>query len=324
MYESIVTHDDFDGITSAAICSHVFDIDTFRFTGPRSVTESRLTITDDDIVCDLPYPLECGMWFDHHQGNLDELQYRGIDPNDIEGRFSAEPSCCRVVLNYFAERETLPVHFKSMADEADIIDSFNYTSIDDWRAVTPGKIIESTLKLKGSDHKSRDRYMGRLVQALRVQSLDEVSQLSEVQEMYGRFQIEEEQMIQQIEGDSRFLQEDVAREIILLDLTRHNRRPQIVKNLAYLRHRDAKAVLEIRNRFHRGVKTNDLSFSMSLSLNLNDEEHNKDVGEIMRTLNIGDGHAGAGAGTVDCRSKDEMLRQKDEILNQIFIIWSKQ
>jgi hypothetical protein len=44
----------------------------------------------------------------------------------------------------------------------------------------------------------------------------------------------------------------------------------------------------------------------------------------MRTLNIGDGHPGAAAGTVRCSSKQEMLKKKKEILNQIFKLWSAQ
>jgi hypothetical protein len=63
---------------------------------------------------------------------------------------------------------------------------------------------------------------------------------------------------------------------------------------------------------------------MSLSLNLNGVQENKDVGEIMRVLNIGDGHPGAGAGTVDCSSKDAMMKMKEETVKRIFQIWSNQ
>jgi Flp pilus assembly CpaF family ATPase len=44
----------------------------------------------------------------------------------------------------------------------------------------------------------------------------------------------------------------------------------------------------------------------------------------MRTLNIGDGHPGAAAGTVHCKSKQEMLKKKKELLEQIFTLWSSQ
>ena len=103
LYNRIITHDDFDGIVSSVICSYVFNIEDIQFAGPRTITESLLTITEDDIVCDLPYPLRCGLWFDHHQGNEEELKYRGIDNNQLEGRFALEPSCSRVVYFFLME-----------------------------------------------------------------------------------------------------------------------------------------------------------------------------------------------------------------------------
>ena len=324
MYERIITHDDFDGIVSAAICSHVFGIHEFKFAGPRTITESKIMITEEDIVCDLPYPLTCGLWFDHHQGNMEELKYRGIDPDEIDGCFAFEPSCSRVVYDYFSRTEKLPPHFQEMVQEADIIDSFAYRSIDEWRKETPGKVIDSTIKLRSAERRERIRSMQRLVHLLRDQELSVVAELPEVQERYHQFRAEEEQMIEQIRQDATFLPEDKNRELINIDLTKHNRQPTIVKNLAYLVYPEASGVIEIKNRFRKEVKTNDLSFSMSLSLNLNEVEHGKDVGEIMRILNIGDGHSGAGAGTIDCSSKDEMLRKKQEILSRIYRIWSDQ
>ena len=63
---------------------------------------------------------------------------------------------------------------------------------------------------------------------------------------------------------------------------------------------------------------------MSLSIKANQQMRGKNIGEIMRTLNIGDGHPGAAAGTVRCQSKQEMLRKKKEYLGQIFRLWSSQ
>ena len=324
MYNRIITHDDFDGVVSSAICSYVFNIEDIRFAGPRTITESLITITEEDVVCDLPYPLRCGLWFDHHQGNEEELKYRGIDTDQLEGRFAPEPSCSRVVYEFFRESEELPVHFKEMVQEADIIDSFAYESIDDWRRETPGKVLERTLKLPSVSDGRRKNYMTDLVRQLRKCPLEEVARLPRVEELYRQYQEEEDRMIQQIHGDADFLPEDCDEELIVLDLTRHNRRPVVIKNLAYLIYPEAKGVVEVKNRFRRDVKTNDLNFSMSLSLNLNRVEHKKDVGEIMRLLNIGDGHSGAGAGVLHCQSKDEMLRRKGEVLKKIYQIWRNQ
>ena len=57
---------------------------------------------------------------------------------------------------------------------------------------------------------------------------------------------------------------------------------------------------------------------------MNSVDHHKDVGLIMRELNIGSGHAGAGAGTVNCGSKAEMLKEKENLLREILEMYQKQ
>jgi hypothetical protein len=94
--------------------------------------------------------------------------------------------------------------------------------------------------------------------------------------------------------------------------------------LAFLIYPEALAVLEVYNLMDLGVKSNNIGFSMSLSISGNRKDHSKNIGEIMRSLNIGDGHPGAAAGTTRCKSKQEMLKKKKELLEQIFRIWSSQ
>ena len=118
--------------------------------------------------------------------------------------------------------------------------------------------------------------------------------------------------------DISFLSQDKDHKIIILDLTHHNRRPMLFKQLAYLVHPECEAVLQVSNVFQDKTKTNDLTFSMSLSLNMNKIEHSKDIGDIMRSLNLGSGHPGAAAGTIACESKEIMLKTKDRLLNEIY------
>ena len=84
------------------------------------------------------------------------------------------------------------------------------------------------------------------------------------------------------------------------------------------------AALEIYALFDRGVKTTNLGFSISLGFTANQEEYTKDLGEIMRELNMGDGHRGAAAGTVYAHSKAEMLTKKEEVLQGIYKLWRDQ
>jgi oligoribonuclease NrnB/cAMP/cGMP phosphodiesterase (DHH superfamily) len=322
-YEKIITHHDFDGLVSAALCAWVLKLEKVIFAGPLAIARSQITITERDVVCDLPYPLQCGLWFDHHEGNLQELTYRRIDPASIPGRFDLKPSCSRVVYEYFSERSDLPSHFLRAVEEADQIDSFSFSSIDEWRKETPGKVIEFTLKSHFASNEEKVSYMRSLVQHLRDRPIDEVSALPSVEKRLKQYREEEGRMLGIIKRSSHFLDQDNQKGVVVIDLTSYQRRPDLIKNLAFLLFPEALAVLEVYNLVDRGVKSNDLGFSMSLSINGN-KSNRRNVGEIMRTLNIGDGHPGAAAGTVRCRSKQEMLKKKQEFLNQIFNLWASQ
>lgn len=210
-----------------------------------------------------------------------------------------------------------------MVQEADNIDAFDYNSIEDWQKETPGKIIDATIKLRsGTVHEKRN-YLTILVKRLIKASLEKVSQEQVVQEKYEHYCKEKQEMLARIREDAYFLPEDKNQELIIIDFTKHTRQPHIIKNLAMLIYPQALGIIEIKNRFHRDVKTNNLSVSMSLSIN-SPKDHQKDVGEIMRILNIGDGHPGASAGSMDCISKEKMLRQKKDLLQNIFRLWSEQ
>jgi oligoribonuclease NrnB/cAMP/cGMP phosphodiesterase (DHH superfamily) len=323
MYKRIFTHNDFDGIVSAAVCSQVLNIDYIVFTGPRAVSEARVSITTEDVVCDLPYPLECGMWFDHHEGNLEELVARHIDPTTVAGRFEPRDSCARVVYEYF-RNENLPGHFAEMVDEADIIDSFNYRSIAEWRTPTPGKIIDNAVKLQCEDQEAKRQFMRSLIGLLKERPIADVSAAPSIQKRYKTFLEEEKQMVERVRQDLYYLDQDVDKKVMIVDLTHHKRRPNVLKHLAYLLHPESLAVLEVRQVFNKEIRTNDLAFSMSLSLNLNGIKHGKDLGDLMRQLNIGSGHPGAAAGQVACRSKDESVAMKTKMLNKIYQMFCEQ
>lgn len=324
MYKRIVTHYDFDGIASAAICSLALGLKHYFFTGPRTIIEAKVSITSNDVVCDLPYPLECGIWFDHHEGNLEDLRLRGLDVRQIPGRFDLKASCSRVVYNYFLEDRELPSHFESLVSEADKIDGFTYKNIDEWRKETPGKIIDGTLRIQQRTAKVSRQYMAHLVNLLRDCRIEKVAARPEVREYYEQYLIDEKRMLEQIKKDASFLSQDINQELVVLDQTQHNKRMHLLKHLAYLLYPNALAVIGIQNVYQSDIKTNNLCFSMSLSLKMSGTRHEKNVGEIMRTLNIGDGHPGAAAGVINCNKKSDMLKTKKEILDKIYDLWRNQ
>ena len=324
-YERIVTHNDFDGVISAAIVSRALDIDSFFFTGPRAITESRFTITEYDVVCDLPYPVACcGLWFDHHEGSREDVRLRGMDPDAIPGSFAPADSCARVIYDYFSGKLELPDFFAATVAEADMLDGFNFSSTEDWRRETPGKIVDGAINGIEGSPRERDNFLRGLVRLVRELPLEEVGGRDNILAAYRRYQGLEDRMMQAIRKEARFLDEDPEEEIVVIDFTGYSRPPRILKKLAFLLFPEAKAVIEMKNAVYGGRKSTDLNVSMSLGICLTNVEHKKDVGEIMRELDIGDGHMGAGAGKINCGSKAEMLSAKGRLIEDILEMWKAQ
>jgi hypothetical protein len=323
MYESIVTHNDLDGVGSAAVCSWAYAVNRIVFAGPVDVQGARVPVTAHDIVCDLPYPVECGLWFDHHQGNADELVHRGIDPARLPGRFAPERSCGRVVLDHLlAEGRQVPEHFRPLVDALDVVDSFDYADVDEWRAETPAHVLLNAMRAAFGDARERNQFFRHITFHLRDFGLAKTAQLVEVRRRYGEYLTLESRMMGLLKSDARPF--DTAGDVVVVDLTRHNQRPVVWKNLAQLLFPEAGAVVSVEAAFREGRKTTDLTFSMALTIRQNRSGEARDVGEIMRTLNIGDGHPGAGAGRIACRSKDEMLRKRDDVVRRIVELWRAQ
>jgi hypothetical protein len=316
----IVTHTDFDGVVSAAICSFSLGINSILFAGPTVISRNIISISERDVVCDLPYPLQCGLWFDHHFGNLEEIRLRGYEPAELPGRFDLKDSCGRVVFEYFSSKIELPSYFEDTVNAADVIDAFRYRDIDDWRRETPGKMIDCALRMAGSTGNG-DPLRKSLVFLLKNRPLEAVALSTEVEQQYQAYKGQEERMMAIIREASYFIPDDQHHDFIVVDLTRYKRRPSILRNLAFLLYPSSQAVVEIRSLYKQGIKTNNFSISMSLSPNVDCDAMKKDLGDTMRTLNIGDGHKGAAAGTVNCRSKDEMIRKKEELLQSILALW---
>jgi oligoribonuclease NrnB/cAMP/cGMP phosphodiesterase (DHH superfamily) len=319
MFSRLVTHDDFDGVASAALAGYFLEISSIIFAGPGDITRSTVSTGEEDVVCDLPYPLTCGMWFDHHEANLEEVRLRGIDPDTIPGHHLPAKSCARVILEYYAEEYEIDEELEVLAAAADRIDAFDYESVEDWRSKTPAAMIDSSIKLKTGTPAERRAYLRQLTSWLMDEPLEQVAGQEQVQARALAFEEEEKQMLKIIEQNLGFL--DGKKEVILLDFSGRNRRVAVVKNLAQLLAPEALAVIEVNSLFNRGVKTNDLSFSMSLNIEGTKKTPEKDLGEIMRALNIGSGHAGAASGTVRSKNKQEMLKAKEKVLQMIIEKW---
>ena len=322
-YQSIVTHNDFDGLGSAALLSWAFDLDHIRFAGPITIAKAEIPISLRDIVSDLPYPLECGLWFDHHAGNLEELRLRGIDPQSIPGRFAVAPSCVRVVYDHLLETDELPEDFAALADAGDVIDSFAYPDIEAWRADTAANRVDRALNFSAGDRRAHERFLRELVFMMRDLPLAEIASQAEIGERAAKYLETEQRMLDVLQKYGRLFPDERS-DLFVIDTTSFLQPLRLNKKLIGLVEPRARGYVEIKPVFRSSRKTNDVSVSLSLALAMQTAAHKKDMGEIVRLLNIGDGHAGAAAGVFRGESPRDLQKLREEVPRMIWEIWKKQ
>lgn len=319
---AIVTHNDFDGLVSAALLSWAFDEDDIIFTGPLAVARAEVTITKDDIVSDLPYPLECRLWFDHHAGNLTEVKLRGLNPADIPGKFQEAPSCVRVIYDYLRDEfDDVPEDYAELADVSDLIDSFSYASLDDWRADTPANRIDRAIKASSANRRAHEQFLRDLTFMFRDLPLAEIAETELIKARAAGYAGEEAVMLEHIQKYGKSIPADSAGELIFVDTTPFVNAARIDKKLIGLIHPQALGYVELKPVFRSGQKSLDISVTLSLALQMQHREHRKDMSEIVRELNIGDGHAGAAAGVWKCKNGSDYQKQRTDLPQRIWELW---
>jgi hypothetical protein len=154
--------------------------------------------------------------------------------------------------------------------------------------------------------------------------LAEAADQTLIRERAAQYALEEQLMLDQIAKYGNYLAEDVGHELFLVDRTTFSNPMRIDKKLIGLVEPDSQGYLEMKPVFTSGQKSLKIAVSISLALSMQRREHRKDVGEIMRLLNIGDGHAGAAAGVWECKSAHEFQKMREELPHRILEIWRRQ
>ncbi|MDI6733486.1 MAG: exopolyphosphatase [Planctomycetota bacterium] len=113
----IVTRGDLDGLVSSVLLSIVANIKEITFVHPKDVQDGLYQATEDDIIVNLPYVRNCGLWFDHHISEESSLGSIG----NFKGRFEMAPSTAQVIYNHYRHPEF--DRFKEMLEETDRFDS---------------------------------------------------------------------------------------------------------------------------------------------------------------------------------------------------------
>lgn len=120
----LVTRGDLDGVTSAVLLSTMENIDSIELIHPQDITDKKFSITDNDIMANLPYHPDCAIWFDHHE--LTDSNER--PPADYKGRHAIAPSVSRVIYEHY--NSDVLKKYEQLVNETDRLDSANLAPED--------------------------------------------------------------------------------------------------------------------------------------------------------------------------------------------------
>lgn len=285
----VVTRGDLDGLTSALILSFCEKVDSVCLVHPQEITDRHLAVTHADIVVNLPYHPDCGLWFDNHL-LTDE---HAMPPKDFAGRYALAPSAARVVYEHYAPRHPELGRFASLLAATDRLDSAQLTVEDVVHPV--GYILLGYTLDPRTGLGAYQEYFMRLLECLKTRPLEEVLELPEVREREERIR----------EQDQHFREVTRARSrregnVVFTDFRTAEPIPVGNRFLVYTLFPEA----NVSVRAHWGPRREKVVVSVGWSIF--DRTCSTNVGVLM-SIYGGGGHRGAGSCTLAPEKADAQI-----------------
>lgn len=120
----LVTRSDFDGLACAVLLKEMGLIDDYLFAHPKDLQDGLITVSENDVLANVPYVPGCGMWFDHHTSETARLT-EGVK---YKGMSKPLRSCARVIWEYYEGEKTFSKNLLPMLEAVDKVDSANLTA----------------------------------------------------------------------------------------------------------------------------------------------------------------------------------------------------
>lgn len=295
----LVTRGDLDGLTGAVIITMKEAVDEIALVHPQDITDKRVDIRSDDILVNLPYHPNCGMWFDHHL--LTDSNEK--PPAQFKGRYGLAPSAARLVYEYYLERDPDDERLRRLeplVNETDRLDAALLTPDDvenprDY--ILLGYTIDSRTGLG-----SFEEYFRQLVEWLKTKSIQEVLAMPEVRARVERLRADQAEFKRLLSRNSFQLSN-----VIITDLREIEQLPAGNRFLVYTLFPEANVSL----RVHWGPRHGSVIAAVGHSIF--NRTCNTSVGELMSRYG-GGGHRGAGTCVLPI---DDAADAIDEILFEL-------
>lgn len=273
----LVTRPDLDGLTCAVLLSQCEAIGSVELVHPQDVTDRRIAISASDVLANLPYHPECGMWFDNHL----LTDPRAMPPTSFRGRYGKAPSAARLVYEHYRPAHPALSRYEPLVAETDRLDSAQLTRED---VLSPKGyvLLGFTLDPRTGLGSLRD-YFDLLLPAVRDLTVDEVLALEPVRERVQRMREQDHAFREAALAHSR-----LEGEVVVTDFRPLDPIPAGNRFLIFTLFPQAGVAVRVQwgpGREKVAVSTGRSIFNRSSRANLG----------VLMSLYGGGGHAGAGA-----------------------------
>lgn len=288
-YELII-NSDFDAVVSAHLLMKEYKIDSIRFVEPGEVNEKKVSVNRaKTIVANLPYVDGAEIWFDHHHSNVSEHSH-------VEGLREIQPSCVRVIANYFNLDET------ELIRQSDIIDSADF-SRDDIFNPQGYQLFSHTIN--GATSNSIDMDYNRMIIPI-VDDLEKLMSLPEVLKRIEKFQSSFDMAKIYISDHSH-----CEKNVLIVDLRDASSMELLSSSYKFIHYSIyEQANISIR-MYHPDLNKDLIRFQVGHSIF--NKSSSVNVAEVLKPLG-GGGHAYAGGITIPSDSFDEVFKTIKEAL----------
>jgi len=188
----LLTRPDLDGLTSAVLLSVVEPIDEVVWVEPHPLQSGEVEVRNTDILANLPYHPNCGMWFDHHMSNA-------LPPGTpFTGAFAIDPSAARTIFNHYQDPRLDA--YQALLEATDRVDAAQLT-LEDVLNPQGYVLISLSLDSKSNFDHSED-YFHQLLTWLKTLPPDEILEKPEVHARCSQIQVDQERFANMIREHS--------------------------------------------------------------------------------------------------------------------------
>jgi nanoRNase/pAp phosphatase (c-di-AMP/oligoRNAs hydrolase) len=186
-------------------------VDEILYIHPKDLQDSKIDVTENDVIANVPYVEGCGLWFDHHSSEHERLHLDG----KFNGSSIMAPSAAEVVYNYYHKNEAYAdklKKFKQLIGIVGVADSAAFSEEDilnpqGWTMLAFIADPRTGLGYKRNFRISNFDLMKRLPKLLRTKAVEEILALPDFQERVQLYRQENEKYKQllnkmaQVNGD---------------------------------------------------------------------------------------------------------------------------